>query len=131
MAVSTKCGFCGEYFVMRKETSRCCSKSCATSLRHKDPTCKIGFPAQKRLSGNPSWKGDRVGYRGIHSWVVRNWGKADRCEQCQTNTSTRYDWSNKTGLLIRNRDNWQRLCRSCHLRYDYAHGMRKTRKPCV
>jgi hypothetical protein len=29
---------------------------------------------------NPQWKGDDVGYSGLHKWLRKNYGSADRCE---------------------------------------------------
>lgn len=107
-----------------KETSnkRFCSRKCSTIFRHN--TTIFGFSKQERLDKNPSWVGEKVKYRGLHSWVSRNWGKARICEHCFTTEAKIYDWSNKTGQMLRDRDNWQELCRSCHMKYDYANGMR-------
>lgn len=122
------CQNCSVEFTTQRSVSIYCSKRCSSLYRHANSPTTIGFPKQKRLEQNPGWKGDKVGYRGIHSWVVRNWGKASQCESCSTTEAKVYDWSNKTGQLIRDRENWQEMCRSCHQKYDYANGMRKTRK---
>src|SRR3990167_6309732 len=35
--------------------------------------------AQSGARGS-NWKGDKVGYNGIHTWLHKNFGKADCCE---------------------------------------------------
>lgn len=122
------CAECSIEFYTHKKLQVCCSKKCATTLRHKDPNDNVGFKSQGRLDKNPAWKGNAVSYRALHSWVVRNWGKPMKCENCGTTTAKMYDWSNKTGTVSRDRSNWQRFCRSCHQYYDHAHGMRGVNK---
>lgn len=65
------------------------------------------------------WKGDLVGYDGIHSWVEKHLGKPRVCEMCKTTLSRVYQWSNKSGDYRRDLSDWQRLCVKCHTRYDY------------
>lgn len=72
----------------------------------------------KAGSLNFSWKGDNVKHSGIHCWVRDNWGKPNLCEHCGTTSAKVYDWSNKDHLYSRKREDWQRLCRSCHNKYD-------------
>lgn len=43
----------------------------------------------------PSWKGDKVGYDGIHDWVERKLGKPKYCEMCKMTDKKIYHWSNK------------------------------------
>ena len=65
-------------------------------------------------------KGDNVAYRTIHSWLSKRFGKADRCEQvdCEGKSKT-FDWSKLRGKKYeRKRENFWKLCRSCHIKYD-------------
>ena len=45
-------------------------------------------------------------------------GKPNYCEHCKCTDKRRYDWSNKTHIYNLIPKNWQRLCRSCHIKYD-------------
>ena len=86
---------------------------------------KIGDSLRGEL--NPSWKGENAAYRSIHSWVVRNWGKAYLCQVCDKNNACfeGYDWANLDHKYSRNRNDWMMMCRSCHLKHDYKEGLRK------
>lgn len=67
---------------------------------------------------NPAWKGDKVGYRGLHLWVQRHKGKPERCEHCATTNAKRFVWANVSRQYKRDLDDWIRLCSSCHNIYD-------------
>ena len=76
----------------------------------------------KLLSGDKGyrWKGDKVGYRGLHHWMKKEFGKAFKCEFCgKTRTTPKsIQWANKTGKYLRDRNDWLELCASCHKKYD-------------
>lgn len=63
-----------------------------------------------------AWKGDTVGYVGLHRWVRRMLGESYKCEQC--NSMRFVQWANKSGEYKRDLTDWVRLCRKCHHRYD-------------
>jgi hypothetical protein len=71
------------------------------------------------MSAN-NWKGDEVGYQGIHRWLSKTYGRADRCEKDDcTNKSTSYSWAKLRGKEYkRRRENFMRMCASCHIKYD-------------
>jgi len=73
----------------------------------------------KRDSESPNWKGDNVGNGALHDWVERHLGKPNKCEHCKTETSKKYDWANKSQKYKRDLNDWIRLCRKCHAKYDY------------
>ena len=64
------------------------------------------------------WKGNDVGYYGLHSWVEKHLGKPKKCELCKTTKDTIYHWSNKNHEYRRSLKDWQRLCIKCHFNYD-------------
>lgn len=69
---------------------------------------------------NPKWRGDKVGYYGLHNWVRRQLGTPHRCDFCH-NESLRhrqYHWANKSGRYLRDINDWLRLCTFCHKKYD-------------
>ena len=91
-------------------------------LSHKEG-CLCGPCKAKRGetlgTGNNNWKGDDVGYIGIHEWLYVNYGKASFCENPNCpGTSKNYDWSNVSGLYKRDKSDWQQLCHSCHRLFD-------------
>lgn len=47
---------------------------------------------------SPKWKGDDVGYFGVHDWMTANYGQPKHCEDCGTTDSRRrYEWANISG----------------------------------
>lgn len=70
-------------------------------------------------SKNGAWKGDKAKYSSIHDWIRKYWGRADLCEYslCEGKSKT-FDWANITGNYNRERKNWKKLCRGCHLKLD-------------
>lgn len=77
----------------------------------------------RKNDGNPAWKGDKVGYSGIHIWLRNNFGYLEKCERCG---STKFvEWALRNGKKYeRKRENFISLCRSCHMKMDYANGTR-------
>lgn len=63
---------------------------------------------------------ENLTYNGIHAWVRRNWGKANRCEMCGKNdlSGRKVHWANKDHKYSRNRSDWMQMCRPCHSAYD-------------
>ena len=78
---------------------------------------------------NPSWKGDEVGYSGLHVWIRKELGSANKCEnpECKyprivnkkyTTKASGYEWANKSGKYKRDVNDFIQLCTSCHKKYD-------------
>ena len=67
-----------------------------------------------------NWKGDKVGNKAIHDWVVSHKGKAIeyQCKHCNKQAK---HWANKDHLYKRNLDDFMALCVSCHRKYDYKY----------
>lgn len=139
--IQTKeCGYCGEIFSKAATCSKSewskrqgCSQSCAAKLRGApwldSFKLKKGAQLGKRTqfkkgqttgSKNTKWKGDKASYAAKHMWVRYHYGKADHCEDCKTEESRMYHWSNISGEYSRDRDDWQQLCVPCHKEYDLA-----------
>lgn len=64
-----------------------------------------------------NWKGDNVGYGGVHLWVRKNLGEPKKCKHCGIEKG-RFEWANKDHKYKRNLLDWLRLCPKCHRRYD-------------
>lgn len=76
---------------------------------------------------NINWRGSKVGYGASHSWMVRKYGRASKCENKVKNIlgfpckkkSKNFDWAfiDQKGFR-RDRESYMELCHSCHLKYD-------------
>lgn len=69
------------------------------------------------------WKGDKVCRRTLHMWVEKHRGKPSKCEHCgcteiPDGKKRWFDWANKSHKYLRDLDDWIRLCKECHKRYD-------------
>ena len=75
---------------------------------------------------NYNWKGNQVGYFGLHTWLQRVLGKARLCNNRKkqflpfgcTRISETYHWANRSRKYERNVNDWISLCISCHLKSD-------------
>ena len=75
----------------------------------------------KKMRGenNPNWGGDTPKTKGaIHKRIEKILGKPSFCEICKCTTKKMYEWSNKHHTYLLKLDDWQRLCCSCHRKYD-------------
>jgi len=66
------------------------------------------------------WKGDKVKYQAIHSWLRTKYGKANICENKKClKKSRQYQWALKKGENYkRDKKKFIMLCRSCHKKLD-------------
>lgn len=69
---------------------------------------------------NNNWKGDKVGYLALHTWVQRTLGKPDTCKQCKATGLKGHGihWANLSQEYKRDVSDWVRLCAWCHKQYD-------------
>ena len=109
-----------------------CSKKClgiANSISligNRNGFKKGHIPYTKGLLGfqsdesSPHWKGDNVGYRGIHRWINKKLGKLGTCEHCSKSGLSGHSihWANKSREYKRELTDWLRLCVKCHKAYD-------------
>ena len=65
---------------------------------------------------NPMWRGEKVGYIGLHVWVRTRKPKPLLCEQCKIKPP--FDLAIVGDKYTRNPDDWQWLCRRCHMLLD-------------
>lgn len=65
---------------------------------------------------NHRWKGDDIGYKGLHDWVFKNFGRPEQCEMCSKDglKGRQIHWANVSGKYRRDRSDWKRLCARCH-----------------
>ncbi len=65
---------------------------------------------------NGMWKGDKVGRLSLHEWGRNHKEKPLICEKCKERPP--YDLANKSGNYKRDLDDWEWLCRKCHMESD-------------
>lgn len=65
---------------------------------------------------NSAWKGDNVGYHGLHLWVAKYKEKTGECEHCGFQKETQ--WANIDGKYRRCLDDFIELCSPCHVAFD-------------
>lgn len=100
------CAFCKGQFqchAYRKDTARFCSISCKGK----------SVPEDK----HSSWKGDGVGYQGVHHWVRKHKGPASG-QKCAFCGKPAKHWANIDGRYKRDTKDYIALCISCHWRHD-------------
>lgn len=73
--------------------------------------------ANQKGENNRGWKGDKVGYAGLHLWVRKHKQPMPKmCEFCEQ--EKRLVVANLDGKYSRDLTTWAWLCYSCHLRHD-------------
>jgi len=74
-----------------------------------------------------NWKGNRLGYNGVHGRIQKKYGKAIYCQnryrqilkfKC-TGKSNIFDYAKRKGYKYTiNIKKYYQLCRNCHIKYD-------------
>lgn len=79
---------------------------------------KIGLKNKINSLGerNGHWKGDDVGYESLHIWVLYRKPKPELCTKC--NERPAYDLANISGEYKRDINDFEWLCRKCHMESD-------------
>lgn len=82
--------------------------------KHKDlrPT-KLGINLGDK---NGMWKGSNVSYAALHDWVKYHLPKVKLCQMCEK--AVPYDLANISGEYKRDLNDYQWLCRKCHMVSD-------------
>lgn len=110
--VKKECLNCGKEFMkkpceIKRGSGKYCSQKCFRS-HHVVPKGENHY----------AWKGDKIGYYGVHSWIRRISGYPKKCENCGTETAKKFEWSNISGEYRRDINDWKRLCTKCHIAFD-------------
>jgi hypothetical protein len=142
-----KCDMCPNEFSvypykLKEGKGKHCSRKCYELYKRTIPAWNKGKPAtwaignkhrvglknpflselnkSRVLEKNAKWKGDDVGYTGLHVWIRNNLGQPQKCEHCNLDglTGHKIHWANKSYRYLRDKDDWIRLCAKCHGVYD-------------
>jgi len=98
------CVICSKPFFGKRNT--CGSKNCIS----------IRISILKKGKLNVQWKGDEVGYNALHKWIRKNKPKPLLCVRC--NLRHALDLANISGLYKRDVNDFEWLCRRCHILSD-------------
>lgn len=94
----------------------------AVKKKIRDTIIRIGhtFPPVKYAEEHHGWKGNNVGYSGLHYWIESKRGRPTKCEHCGVENlrPRQYNWANKSHQYKRELTDWIRLCIRCHYKYD-------------
>jgi len=88
-------------------------KPCSNRFRAGKYITKRGYNLG---ANNRMWKGDNVSYRSLHEYLVFHNNKPALCVKCQKKPP--YDLANISGLYKRDINDYQWLCRRCHMISD-------------
>lgn len=120
-----------------KEISRGPYSRCRSCYHKKRKGVKLNLTESQRIlrsraklaDKNPMWKGDKVGYAALHEWIKARLPKPELCEDCQV--APAIDLANISQKYIRDVNDWEWLCRRCHMvkdgRYKKFMAMNKRR----
>lgn len=121
------CKVCGKIFHPSWKAIKHCSIKCASTWKpgrvawNQGKKYKIGPRPGVMPKADKHWsfKGDQVGYRGLHKWVELVLGKPKTCESCgKKGTGHDMHWANISGEYLRITEDWVRLCPKCHGEFD-------------
>lgn len=90
-------------------------KAISERLKGKRPKNSLTWISEN----HPHWKGEKVGYFALHTWVQRHKGKARECQNCgKVGKSKAIQWANKDHKYRRVLEDYISLCVQCHEDYD-------------
>ena len=101
---------------------------------HKKIFCEgnVFKKGHKQFNSGRTWfkEQENILYRGIHSWMVRKYGQPTKCEDCGKDglTGRQIDWANSDHKYRRVREDYLRLCKKCHRKYDKVHNQQNLKK---
>jgi hypothetical protein len=117
--VSIRCKSCNRSFCNKKNSQKISLRMKGNTFfkgkKHKLESMEI-LSEKRKGTLNPIWKGDKVGYGALHSWIKRNKHKSKLCENCRINKS--FDLANISGEYKRDINDYKWICRSCHMKED-------------
>lgn len=104
-----KCN-CGKEFYMRPSDYK-------RGRRHCSRSCSVKYKNILRGNESPNWKGNNVGYAGVHAYIKKYMKHKGVCECCGKETEY-LDLANISQDYKRDFSDWEYLCRKCHMIKD-------------
>lgn len=93
-----------------------CPKGLTFKGRHHTSEHKEHISKIMMGSNNHQWKGNDVGYHSLHDWIRSHKPKPMFCERCHKKPP--YDLANISGEYKRDTNDFEWLCRKCHMESD-------------
>jgi hypothetical protein len=112
-----KCKVCGKIFFTSKGELTSRNGARGTGRKTCSRKCWYEWNRGKNIY---NFKGEDAGYSAKHKWIKDKLGNPNYCEHCKKTDKKLYHWSNISGKYKKIVSDWQRLCVSCHTRYDTA-----------
>ena len=107
---NVRCKDCGKLITCNSIRCKpCFYNSRIGKIGHKGIVINLG-------SKNGMWKGNEVSYKNLHGWIRRHKPKVELCENCNKEKS--YDVANISGKYKRDINDYEWLCRRCHMKGD-------------
>lgn len=87
---------------------------------------KIGRGLKGKYTEEKSgrWKGADASLVAKRQRIRRLYGKPRYCEICKSTKKEWYEWANKDHKYSMEKEDWMRVCRGCHMEYDFELGHR-------
>ena len=123
--ITILCGYCNNPFLtpqwrINQGKGKYCSPEHGFLARRGRVSPNIGKKYPQIAGVNsPHWKGNNVGYMGRHYRIRNQYGDPEFCEGCGSEENQRYEWANISGKYKNDRNDWLRLCVSCHHKFDF------------
>ena len=134
--IKRECVICGkEFYTKPSRNSKYCSRICYSKrniITKICPICKKNFDSPKGKNRKYcslecmwkgkegksayNWKGNKVGYSRLHTWIRTHKPKPECCEDCGIKEP--YDVANISGEYKRDINDFKWLCRKCHQKSD-------------
>lgn len=80
---------------------------------------------QEMKNNKYAWKGDDVGYHGLHTWLRRHTTKPKSCEFCDNKPPKHLACI--TGIYNRDFVNYKYLCQTCHENFDIKYNYKRSK----
>ena len=111
-----------EYYQKNKKNCMDCGKKISKNAKRCIKCSNLSKERARRIklskigNKNPMWKGDNVRYDALHEWIRNRKPKPEFCENCGVKPP--YDLANISGRYKRDVNDFEWLCRSCHMNKD-------------
>ena len=79
----------------------------------------------KMKEKSPVWKGKNAKTNAKHMWMKAHFKPLKKCEKCGLETNVELSFNHCLGDYTRNIDDYEYLCRKCHVKKDVVMGRYK------
>jgi hypothetical protein len=98
------------------EVSTYCYRCSCKHRPSRSKESKEQFSKARLAENNPNWKGDQVTINSLHKWIKLRKVKVELCECCHL--AKPRDLANISQKYLRDVNDFEWLCRKCHMHKD-------------